>query len=235
MTVLPETRRIERGYVQISMYRCRAANWQRLLCRALCPPPVNFATSAKSFKQRQKRTLGTLLNTRNSVGLKLQKWQHLNRQRWLPTITWPTCRAWRLGKIPLLDVKLDSVQAIRPLWGYLHQKPFFMDVLDKQGCTFLFIRRRDLVEQIVSEHIARAANKWHELVQKDIQEPISINVDQARDQARLILQSEAFFFYCLKPSNHMIAIEYDDIFIDGFVNQRLILELGEKMEIKIPT
>jgi len=139
-------------------------------------------------------------------------------------------------KIPLLDVKLNAWQIIRPIWGYVHQMPFFMEFLQKQGCTFLFIRRRDLVEQIVSARIASAANKWHGLEEKDIEFPISLGVDEVRNQARLILQSETFLLSCLrKASNHLITAEYEDIFVDGFVNSNLLSALREKMGVAIPS
>jgi len=138
-------------------------------------------------------------------------------------------------QIPLLDVKLNSWHVIRPFWSYVHQTPFFMRVLLEERAVFLFIRRRDIVGQVVSEQIARSAGKWHGLEEADIGAQISVNWKQVANQARLILQSESFFSYCLNASGRLIAVDYEDLYPDGFVNPRLLRALEDKVEIELPT
>jgi len=138
-------------------------------------------------------------------------------------------------KIPLLDIKLNSWHAIRPFWGYVHQMPFFMNVLLKTDAFFLFIRRREIVEQVLSEQIARSAEKWHGLEDSDIVKQIEIKSALVANQARLILQSETFLLGCLRSSGRLIAIDYEDLYPDGFVNPQLLRALQEKLAVELPT
>ena len=138
-------------------------------------------------------------------------------------------------KLPLLDIKLNSWHVIKPFWSYVHQTPFFMKVLMKNDAVFLFIRRRDIVEQILSEHIARSTEKWHGLEDGDLSGQIEVNPNQVAGQARLILQSERFLYGCLRPSQRLLAIDYEDLYPDGFVNPRLLSALQSKLGISLPS
>ena len=132
-------------------------------------------------------------------------------------------------KLPLLDIKLNSWHVIKPFWSYVHQTPFFMKVLMKNDALFLFIRRRNIVDQILSEHIARSTEKWHGLEEGDIAGQI------VAGQARLILQSELFLSGCLRSSNRLLAIDYEDLYQDGFVNPRLLSAMQSKLGISLPS
>jgi LPS sulfotransferase NodH len=138
-------------------------------------------------------------------------------------------------KLPLLDIKLNSWQVIKPFWSYVHQTPFFMKVLMQNDALFLFIRRRNIVDQILSEHIARSADKWHGLEDGDIEGQIKVNPTQVVGQARLILQSELFLSGCLRSSNRFIAIDYEDLYPDGFVNPSLLRALQNKLGVDLPS
>jgi len=138
-------------------------------------------------------------------------------------------------KLPLLDIKLNSWHVIKPFWSYVHQTPFFMRVLMKNDALFLFIRRRNLVDQILSEHIARSTEKWHGLEEGDVVGQIEVNTSQVASQARLILQSELFLAACLRPSNRMLAIDYEDLYQDGFVNPRLLSALQSRLGVDLPS
>jgi LPS sulfotransferase NodH len=138
-------------------------------------------------------------------------------------------------KVPLLDIKLNSWHVIKPFWSYVHQTPFFMKVLLKNEALFLFIRRRNIVDQILSEHIARSAEKWHGLEEGDIDGQIEINPALVAGQARLILQSELFLSGCLRSSNRMVAIDYEDLYQDGFVNPNLLSVLQSRLGVSLPS
>lgn len=137
-------------------------------------------------------------------------------------------------KIPILDVKLNSWHVIRPFWGYSHQIPFFMNILNREGSTFLFIRRRDLTAQIVSMHIARGFNKWQAIKADDVDRKISLNIADVRNQARHILQSEMFLLSFLRRSKRFAAIDYEELFPEGNVNLSLVSKLEELMEVTFP-
>jgi LPS sulfotransferase NodH len=137
-------------------------------------------------------------------------------------------------KVPLMDIKHNSWHVIKPFWSYVHQMPFFMGVLLDKGASFLLIRRRAIVEQVVSEEIARAANKWHGLEEGDIVGQTTINPALVAAQARYIVQSETFFLGCLGKTGRLIAIDYEDLYPDGFVNPRLLLALQDALGIDLP-
>jgi len=138
-------------------------------------------------------------------------------------------------KLPLLDIKLNSWHVIKPFWGYVHKMPFFMNLLLKDGALFLFIRRRDVVEQVLSEQIARSADKWHGLEDGDIVEQIQIKSALVANQARLIRQSETFLLGCLRSSSRLIAIDYEDLYPDGFVNPQLLRTLQDSLGVELPS
>src|ERR1700722_2972585 len=86
--------------------------------------------------------------------------------RFLPTL----CAAYishlrelAQGKHVLIDVKFNSWGVIRPAWRSLHEEPYFLQFLKKQDTLFVFIRREDLAEQIISTHIAKAHDQWQNL------------------------------------------------------------------------
>jgi LPS sulfotransferase NodH len=137
-------------------------------------------------------------------------------------------------RLPMVDVKHNSWYALRPFWGYVHQIPFFMDVLIERGGHFLFIRRRDLVAQLLSEQIARAASKWHGLKAGDVKGPIEVDLAATRNQGRLILQAENLIWSTLKPRNCVVAIEYEELFVNGAVNPRLMGHLGRAFGVRLP-
>lgn len=138
------------------------------------------------------------------------------------------------AKTPLIDVKLNSWHVIRPFWAYIHQRPFFLDALIRRGTAFVFIRREDLVEQILSEQVARHASKWHNLAEGDLPSPISVDVSTVANQARLILSAENLLIGFLKGLDTVIGMSYEDLFVDGSVNPYLLGRLGETFGCDIP-
>ncbi|MEO1330975.1 MAG: Stf0 family sulfotransferase [Pseudomonadota bacterium] len=137
-------------------------------------------------------------------------------------------------RTPLIDVKLNSWHALRPFWWYVHQEPFFMQQLIERGCLFLFIRRRSVLDQVLSEQIARVTQKWHQLEDAEVPEGVEVNVQQVRNQARLIIQSENFLWGCLRQRAKCVAVEYDELYQDGAVNPAVIDVLRETFEVKLP-
>jgi hypothetical protein len=55
-----------------------------------------------------------------------------------------------------------------------------------------------------------------------------------RNQGRLTLQSENLIWSTLKPRNCVVAIEYEDLFVDGALNPRLMHHLGEAFGRRLP-
>ena len=133
------------------------------------------------------------------------------------------------GRIPLIDVKLNSWNVIHPFWAYPLEKPFFLQSLQTRGAAFVFVIRRDLVGQVLSEEIARAVNKWHELQSDDVPAPITVDVRKVRRRAENILQSERFLFDHLTGYRSLITATYETLFEDGCVSARLTEQVARTL------
>jgi hypothetical protein len=138
------------------------------------------------------------------------------------------------NQLPLIDIKLNSLHVIKPFWSYVHQMPFFLEMLLRKKALFLLIRRRDVVEQVVSEGIARSVEKWHALEEKDIAGQLEISPALVASQARLILQGEALVLGCLERSDRLITVDYEDLYPEGLVNPKLLRALEEKLGVELP-
>ncbi|MFL7793298.1 MAG: hypothetical protein AB8I69_14245, partial [Anaerolineae bacterium] len=138
------------------------------------------------------------------------------------------------GKIPLIDVKLNSWHVLRPFWAYIHQQPFFLQALIRRRAAFVFLRREDLVEQVLSEQVARHASKWHNLTEGDLPNRITVDVLAVANQARLIVEGENFLIQFLRALDTFVAMSYEDLIVDGCVNSRLLGRLGDMYERDIP-
>lgn len=138
------------------------------------------------------------------------------------------------GKIALIDVKFNSWRALNPFWMYIHQIPFFLDILiKKRECYFLFVRREDILEQVLSEQIARNARKWHGIEKEDMDSPVTVNVDALRKQARLIIQSENYLWPIINRTGSAVSIRYEDLFHeDSVVNKNLALNIEDAFSLK---
>ena len=138
------------------------------------------------------------------------------------------------GKHILIDVKFNSWGVIRPAWRYIHEEPYFLQFLKKQEALFIFIRREDLVEQIISSHIARVHNRWQNLAVEDAVTTADIDVEKAVREARLILQSEAFLLGRLKKYKRCLHFTYEELFVAGNlpapVKEAIARELGEPLQ-----
>ena len=104
------------------------------------------------------------------------------------------------------------------------------------------IIRRNLADQIISEHIARTTNVWHNLGEKDIENlDVTINVNLARNQARLILLTEKFIFSLLRHYKSSFFAYYEDIFetkksysgLIEFIQSEFNVDISEKIKFGI--
>jgi LPS sulfotransferase NodH len=136
-------------------------------------------------------------------------------------------------KAPLIDVKLNSWSILNPFWHYPHQVPLFMKALMEHGAYFLAIRRQNLADQIVSELIARHANKWHELTEGDVASAFSVNIDVVRNQARLIIESENFLFNILKSRGCVSHAYYENLFVGNNVNPEILGVINQEFEMHL--
>ena len=121
-------------------------------------------------------------------------------------------------KVALIDVKFNSWNVMQPFWTYPHQQPAFLESLKKRGAAFLFIRRRDLAAQILSEQIARKADTWHNLTDADTPESFDVSLDLVTNQARLISLAESFLHGFIRSYPQVCEIAYEDLYSDNAVS-----------------
>jgi len=138
-------------------------------------------------------------------------------------------------KFPLVDVKLNSWMTFHPGWTYPDQRPFLLDFLLRQRAVFLFLRRRDLTGQILSEFIARHTGKWHDLEAHEAEGfSITVPVDLVKERALNIIAAEKMLAREFDRYSDALPIWYEDLYQDGnvgsdvvrFIEDRFGLSLG---------
>lgn len=117
-------------------------------------------------------------------------------------------------KTPVIDVKFNSWPGLQPYWSYPHQEPLFMRILKRRGASFIFIRRLNLAEQVLSEQIARHAGIWHGLREDQAQDRFEVDLGQIREQAALVLQAESLYWDFLRHHPRLGAFAYESLFED---------------------
>ena len=115
----------------------------------------------------------------------------------------------------LFDVKFNSWGEIRMPWTFMHQEPFFLTQLKWMKAKFIFVWRRDLVGQILSDRISERIGKWHNLTAEDASEPFALDVQRLARRARLMCQSEAYFFENLCGYSDVAMFSYERLFDDA--------------------
>jgi len=138
------------------------------------------------------------------------------------------------GKFPLIDIKFNSWNALRSFWGYPSQEPAILRQLHQRDAAFIFVARKDLAAQIISEHIARAAAKWHDLTAEDMTSDIEVPVPQAVRQARMVAETEKLLFDFFRPTKEVFPVWYEDLYAaDGTVNAGLTGWLDSRFSLDL--
>jgi hypothetical protein len=112
----------------------------------------------------------------------------------------------------LIDVKFNSWGEIRMPWTYMHQEPFFLSQLKWMRAKFIFVWRRDIVAQVLSDRISDHIGKWHNLDASDSKERFVLNKDKIRTRAKLLCQSEQYFYRNMKEYDNCVFLSYEEIF-----------------------
>lgn len=115
-------------------------------------------------------------------------------------------------KIPLLDIKFNSWQMLRPAWAWPDEEPMLMSMLKERQCAFIFIRRRDLTEQVLSLDVARRSHVWHNLREQDLPAKFDAELSPALALAEAIIRAETHFDRLLRDYPLACPIAYEDLF-----------------------
>lgn len=112
----------------------------------------------------------------------------------------------------LLDVKFNSWGQIRAPWSYMHQEPYFLGHLKNHEAKIVFIWRRDIVAQIISDRFGAAIGKWHNIKPEHVKGPVILDVEENRRLAELMCRSELYFWDNLKAYPNTLLLCYEDLF-----------------------
>lgn len=115
---------------------------------------------------------------------------------------------------PLIDIKFNAWQVLRPAWSWPGEEPFLLRWLKERGTAFIMIRRRDLTQQLLSEVIAWNSGVWHGATEKQLPESVTAPMDVVRAKARRIIMAERLFHEKLKDHPHTCFITYEELY-DG--------------------
>lgn len=136
------------------------------------------------------------------------------------------------NKLPLIDIKFNSWLAIPAPWRYIHQCPYFMDHLISRNTAFIIIRRENLVDQVLSEQIARSIDRWHNIEDSENPQGFEADAELAQHQAQLIVQSEQFLIDSLRGKLCTIFVTYENLYHDGEVNREVLKLLKDQFGIE---
>ena len=135
---------------------------------------------------------------------------------------------------PLVDIKLNSWMTFHPGWTYPAQKPFLMDYLQRRGAAFLYIRRRDLASQILSEFIARKVGKWHGITDGEATNVrLAVPVGEVRERALNIISAEKLVSASLAGAPRALAIWYEELYQNGIVSPDVTSFLNREFDLSL--
>lgn len=116
---------------------------------------------------------------------------------------------------PLIDIKFNAWQVLRPAWSWPNEEPFLLDWLKRDGAAFIMIRRRDLTQQLLSEVIAWNSGVWHGATEDQLPEKVVAPLDVVRSKAQRIIMTEKLFHDRLKDHPRVCFLTYEELYDGG--------------------
>jgi hypothetical protein len=143
------------------------------------------------------------------------------------------------GRSILIDVKHNSWGVLGTLWKFPHDVPLFMNLLKQEGTSFLFLKRRELADQVISFHIASRTNAWHETLPSDPNAlrlaPHALDPDFARRMCALFVQAEQFVERCLNSYSKQLHLDYEDVFQNEAISVGAAAQLERFTGLRVGT
>jgi len=123
------------------------------------------------------------------------------------------------GVTPVIDIKHNAWGVLRPLWQFPHDRPRFLAALRARRAVFIFLRRANLGDQVISYHIANHTNIWHaEISMDDIPAQIrgrNMDLGQASEICSLFEQAERLVARFCDNYPQIIRLTYETVFEGG--------------------
>jgi hypothetical protein len=120
----------------------------------------------------------------------------------------------------LVDVKLNSWLALCPWWQYPCSEPVFLSRLKKGRAVIVFIWRENLVDQLLSQFIAREIGIWHNLTPANVAgRTFKAPVDRLKELATQVVCAEIEMLDHLRDYPAKVIMRYEDLFENGFLSK----------------
>jgi hypothetical protein len=191
------------------------------------------------------RYFGEVFHDAPDRDLSFVDWMRQKQKLWVDTFSWEGAESTAEeyfeflsadagSASPLIDIKLNSWMTFHPGWYYPGQKPFLMDFLQRRGGVFLFLRRKDLASQILSEFVARQVGKWHSLTDEDASGlRFEVPLDEVRSRAANIIAAEKLVATSLGGTRKALSIWYEDLYQDGQIASNVVSFLNNEFGLSL--
>ena len=138
---------------------------------------------------------------------------------------------------PLIDIKHNAWNVLRPLWQFPHDQPLFLTALKSARAIFVQLKRENLAEQIISYMIATDTNLWHSQVTiADIPgHLIGRRLDPILFEklCRLFERAEAQTEEFLLGYSSRLTLTYEETFANGVLTRDAAERLGARVGVEI--
>lgn len=135
------------------------------------------------------------------------------------------------GRFPVFDVKFNAFFATQALWGYPTDLPLFLKKLESLGAHFVFIFRKDLLEQVLSLYIAHHSGRWRDVRENEVTEGMYLDATECLKAARSILEAERICKIWFDQITSYEEIYYEDLFEDEDVSIKKIERISSLFSV----
>ncbi len=141
------------------------------------------------------------------------------------------------GQMPLIDVKHNAWNLLKPLWQFPHDEPLFMTALKSERAMFVQLRRENLAEQIISYVLAMDTQKWHaQATEGDVPEHLRrrrLDPALVRRLCGLFDHAEALTEELLADYRHRLVLTYETTFVGGVLTPEAASRLSGATGLEI--
>jgi len=141
------------------------------------------------------------------------------------------------GQQPLVDIKHNAWNVLRPMWQFPHDEPLFMSVLKEERSIFVQLKRENLADQVISYVIAMNTHIWHaQVTTADVPESLTgkrLDPHLIRKLCKLFAEAEALTERFLSGYKRQLTLTYEQIFSDGMLGLETARRVSEAIGSEI--
>lgn len=141
------------------------------------------------------------------------------------------------GQQPLIDVKHNAWNMLKPLWQFPHDEPLFLSALKDERSIFVQLKRENLADQVMSYVIAMNTHIWHaQVTPADVPESLSgkrIDPHLIRKLCQLFAEAEALTERFLSGYKRRLTLTYEQTFSDGILQVETARRVSEAIGSEI--